>query len=577
MDFLFGPLSAPYFQRAAVVVVLLGVAGGLLGAWIALRGLAFYAHASGSATFPGLVVAGPWGLPPLLAALGSTLLFGALLQRTARRAPEQRDAATGILLVGALALGAVLASDVYRSGRGVDTLLFGTLLGLTPGDEVVAALAAGAAAVATLALHRTWLAAGFDAPAAAAAGLRVGLADTALLLLVAAAIVAALPAVGALLAGALFVVPAATARLVAPSIGRLLGLSVMLAVAEGLAGLWLADRLNVPPGPAVALLAGGAFALVATARALGGRRALALAGTGAVLLLAGCGGGSDQANPQAKLRIVVTTSQVGDLVRQVAGPRVQVTQLIPTNADPHDYEPRPQDAKALADADLVFRSGGEIDAWLSDLVDQAGSDAIVVDLSRAVVLREQNGQVDPHWWHDPRNWKAAIDKVQDKLIQADSDGALPYKRRGDAYKAKVTNLERRLARCLGSIPAARRVLVTDHDALGYWAARYRFRIVGAIIPSLSAAGQPSAGQTAKLVATIRRERVSAIFVETSLSSRLAQNLARAGGVKLVTQLYADTLATSGRAATWLGSEQVNAERIAGGLTDGRVTCAAGAA
>src|SRR5215208_6207084 len=177
MDALLDPLSAPYFQRAAVVLVLLGVAGGLLGAWIALRGLAFYAHASGSATFPGLVVSGPWGLPPLLAALGSTLLFGALLQHSARRAPEQRDAATGILLVGALALGAVLASDVYRSGRGVDTLLFGTLLGLAPSDVTVAALAAGAAALATLVLHRTWLAAGFDAPAAAASGLRVGLAD----------------------------------------------------------------------------------------------------------------------------------------------------------------------------------------------------------------------------------------------------------------------------------------------------------------------------------------------------------------------------------------------------------------
>src|SRR5436190_8914288 len=144
-------------QRALVTVVLLSIAGGLLGAWIVLRRLAFFTHAVGSATFPGLVVAGPWGIAPPLAALAAGLGFASLLSRLTRGAGSSSDTATGLLLAGALALGSVLASDVYRSGVGVDRLLFGTLLGHSDRDLWLAGAAAVAAAVATAALARTWL------------------------------------------------------------------------------------------------------------------------------------------------------------------------------------------------------------------------------------------------------------------------------------------------------------------------------------------------------------------------------------------------------------------------------------
>ena len=135
-------------QRALVEIGLLAVLAGVLGAWIVLRRLAFFTHSVGTATFPGLVVAAAWGIAPQLAALGAALGFAGLRERLARGRESEEDAATGILLVAALALGAVLASDVYRSGAGVDRLLFGTLIGLSDRDLVLTAVAAALALVA---------------------------------------------------------------------------------------------------------------------------------------------------------------------------------------------------------------------------------------------------------------------------------------------------------------------------------------------------------------------------------------------------------------------------------------------
>src|SRR5215213_7458253 len=134
MDVLADPFTAPYMQRALAAVVLLGVAGGLFGAWIALRRLAFFTHAVGTPTFPGLVVAGPAAIAPPLAAAGAALLYTAGLARLLRDGRLGADAATGLLLVAALAIGSILAGDVFEAGAGVDRLLFGTLLGVSETD-----------------------------------------------------------------------------------------------------------------------------------------------------------------------------------------------------------------------------------------------------------------------------------------------------------------------------------------------------------------------------------------------------------------------------------------------------------
>jgi ABC-type Mn2+/Zn2+ transport system permease subunit len=261
------PLELEFMQRALLEVALLSVPAGVLGTWIVLRRLAFFTHAAGSATFPGLVVAGPWGVPAQLAAFGAGLLYAGGLSGLVRRARVAPDAATGLLLVGALAGGTILASDVYESGGAVDRLLFGTLLGLDDGDLVLSAAVAALALAGTALLGRTWLAGGFEPDTARTLGVRAAAGDAALLIVLAAAVVAALPAVGALLVGTLLVLPAATARLVGRSVREVQLVAVLLALAEGSGGLLLAYHLDLPPGPAIAVLGGAVFAIAAAVRA----------------------------------------------------------------------------------------------------------------------------------------------------------------------------------------------------------------------------------------------------------------------------------------------------------------------
>jgi ABC-type Mn2+/Zn2+ transport system permease subunit len=266
MNELLDPFSFEFMQRGALEVTLLAPLAGLLGAQIVLRNLAFYAHGVGTAAFPGLVIAGPAGVPPTLAALGVGALFAGSAERLSRGARVAYDVATALLLVAALAIGIVLASDVFDSGSEVDQLLFGSLLAIGDEELITTVIALGVAAAAALAWRRAWIASGFDEASSRSLGLRAGVADFALLGAIAIAVIAAIDATGALLVGAILVIPAATVRLFAPTVARLELGSGALALAEGLAGLWIAYQLDVPPGAAIAALGGAVFAVAAVVR-----------------------------------------------------------------------------------------------------------------------------------------------------------------------------------------------------------------------------------------------------------------------------------------------------------------------
>ena len=266
------PFELPFMQRAALEIALLAPLAGILGAQIVLRRLAFYTHAVGTAAFPGLVVAGPAGVPAAVAALGTAGLFAPAVKGLSRAGRVGGDAATAIALVAALAAGIVLASDVFESGSEVDQLLFGSLLAIGGTELAVTAIALATGLGCAAVWRRRWLAVGFDSAAAPSLGMAGGGAEMGLLGAVAVAAIAALDAVGALLVAAILVVPAATARLVTGSVRSLELAAGALALAEGLAGLLIAYELDVPPGAAIATLGGAVFAAVAVLRAAASRR-----------------------------------------------------------------------------------------------------------------------------------------------------------------------------------------------------------------------------------------------------------------------------------------------------------------
>lgn len=262
----------PALRTALAELLLLALAGGLLGAFVVLRRLAFFAHAVGTATFPGLVLADGTGFSAPLAAVIVALGYAGGVERAGRSERDPGDAATGLLLVAALGAGVILASDVFQSGAAVDRLLFGTAIGLTGGDLALSGAAAALAVTGTLLLGRTWTAVGFDPAGAPSLGLPVRASDRLLLAFVATAAVAALPAVGALLVASIFVVPATIARLFSRDVRGLLVGAVLVAAAQGVLGLYLSLWLDVPPGPAVAVLGASAYALCAGLAAIGPSR-----------------------------------------------------------------------------------------------------------------------------------------------------------------------------------------------------------------------------------------------------------------------------------------------------------------
>jgi ABC-type Zn uptake system ZnuABC Zn-binding protein ZnuA len=287
-----------------------------------------------------------------------------------------------------------------------------------------------------------------------------------------------------------------------------------------------------------------------------------------VAAVVGCGDGG-RSGDDADVTVVATTTQVADLVANVGGKRIALDSILRSNSDPHEYEPRPSDAAALAKADVVFRSGGDLDEWLDEVVDSAGGDAKQVTLIDSV---QRHGD-DPHWWQDPRNAILAVAAIRDALIDADPAGRAGYERRATAYTARLRRLDAAVARCIDRVPQAKRKLVTTHDALGYFAARYGIDVIGAVIPSLSTQAQPSAKDVNELVGQIKREGVEAIFPEASLSRRLEQAISRESGAEVGGQLWADTLGPEGSSgATYLDSIRANAAALAQGMSGGGVTC-----
>lgn len=295
----------------------------------------------------------------------------------------------------------------------------------------------------------------------------------------------------------------------------------------------------------------------------------------ALALLAGCrdsgaGGGN------AKLTAVATTTQVADLVRNVGGPRVSVDGILRPNSDPHTYEPRPSDATALARADLVFRSGGDLDKWLDQIIDSAGGNARQVTLIDSVHAIQGPSETDPHWWQNPRNTILAVGAIRDALVKADPAGRPAYDRRAAAYVAKLRKLDAGIAGCIERVPPGKRKIVTTHDALGYFADRYGVKVIGAVIPSLSTQAQASAKDVNKLVNQIRSEGVEAIFPEAAITQKLEQAISREAGARVGGRLYADTLGPQGSgAATYLEAMRHNAGALVDGMSGGRVSCSLG--
>ena len=254
-------------------MVLLSVGAGVLGTWIVLRGLAFFSHAVATAAFPGLVLADGLGFAGPLGAFARRLFRVRRRPARARAREAGTTALTALVLVGALSLGVILASDVFHSHASVETLFFGSLLAIGGSNIAFAGAVAAVVLVVAAVFGERWLAVGFDAGSSRALGVRSACWRTRCCSPQSRLrSVSALSAIGVMLTSALFVIPAATARIWVRNLRRWQIASVALVALEGVVGSGSQSRRTFRPGAAIAVLAGGVFALAALARAWNRRR-----------------------------------------------------------------------------------------------------------------------------------------------------------------------------------------------------------------------------------------------------------------------------------------------------------------
>ena len=281
-----------------------------------------------------------------------------------------------------------------------------------------------------------------------------------------------------------------------------------------------------------------------------------------LVLVSACTQTASATAPPGTITVVATTTQMQDLVRNVGGARVHVVGILRPNVDPHDFEPTPSTVVALADAKLVVESGVGLDAWADQLVANAGTSAPVFDASAGLPLRAG----DPHWWGDPTLVERAVVALGRRLGQVDPGHHAAYARNAARYAGQLAVMDTANRRLVATVPAADRKLVTNHDAFNYLAAHYGIRVVGAVIPALSTAAQPSAQDVAGLIDRIRAEHVRAIFTESSLDPTLERQIASEAGVRVYADLYGDTLGPPGSpGATYLGMERWNVRAMVAGF------------
>jgi zinc/manganese transport system substrate-binding protein len=286
------------------------------------------------------------------------------------------------------------------------------------------------------------------------------------------------------------------------------------------------------------------------------------------LALGACGGADDGA-AEAELRIVATTTILGDVVAAVAGPDAVVTVLISPGADPHDFQPSARQAGAIRDADLVVANGLGLEQAFDRLLDAADEQgtllAVAPELDPLPVAEPGHDGLDPHVWLDPIRMADAALLIGDALADVAPD--IEWPERAELYAQQLEALHADIEAQVASIPAERKVLVTNHDVLGYFAARYGFDVVGVIIPGGGTAAEPSAQDIEQLADKIEHVGVPAIFGETTHPGRLAETLRDEVGAEIeVVELYTESLGEPGSGATtYIEMMRTNVTRIVDAL------------
>jgi len=280
------------------------------------------------------------------------------------------------------------------------------------------------------------------------------------------------------------------------------------------------------------------------------------------------------AQDRAPVKVVASFSILGDIVKNVGGDRTDVTTLVGPDGDAHVFQPAPGDAKALAAARVVFVNGLGFEGWMERLTQSADYKGAVVVATQGIQPQTmddddkhdahghahakkeskatpERAAIDPHAWQDLRRAQGYVDNILAGLIAADPAGETAYRANAAAYKQQLAALDAWARGEIAQVPAAKRKVITSHDAFGYFATAYGVRFLAPV--GISTDAEPSAKQVATLIRQIRKEKITALFVENITNPKMIEQIARETGAKPGGRLYSDALAKPGQpGATYIG-------------------------
>lgn len=268
-----------------------------------------------------------------------------------------------------------------------------------------------------------------------------------------------------------------------------------------------------------------------------------------------------------RIKVVASFSILADFAAEIGGEHIDLVTLVGPDEDAHVYQPTPDDAKALLNAQLVLANGLDFEPWLPRLMSSTDSRAVYVEAAKGILplwVEEDGERVpDPHAWQSLAHAQIYVTNIVDALAEADPDNAAYYRDQRQAYLDRVSELLAQVRDKLGRLPASSRKVVTSHDAFGYLGQAYGLSFIAP--QGISTESEPSAGEVAALIRQIREEKVRAVFVENIRDPRLISRIAEEGGARMGGTLYSDALAASGPASSYLGMYRHNVDTLVDAL------------
>ena len=263
--------------------------------------------------------------------------------------------------------------------------------------------------------------------------------------------------------------------------------------------------------------------------------------------------------------VLASTTVLADITQNVAGARIQVETLLPFGADPHSYQLTPQDVARISDSDLLIINGAGFEQFLKNALEATGGERTVVEASAGLTAatggQAEKMEVDPHYWLDPNNVTIYAANIREGLSRIDPGGAEVYQANAEAYIEQLHALDAWINEQVSAIPVERRLLVTNHDSLGYFARRYGFTLIGTVVPGFSSDAAPSAQQMAALIDQIKSSGAPAVFLDAAESTTLADQIASDAGVSVVTDLHIGSLTDGAPAGTYVDMMKYNVTQM----------------